>query len=181
MGFFDKIANAVNKANKTVKKIKTPKPPKQKKEKKVKGGYAAAPQTPAPAAANSYAPAPDYAVRREEEKKKLREELCNEVRDILKTEYSQYELQENVNLQSVYPAQEFGGPIDFALLYNGSVVGVVMIIDRGKKYTKQIHGVELACNATGARYANFYVGFNHPEYFPYSRELAVAYLKKRFG
>jgi hypothetical protein len=109
----------------------------------------------------------------------MRADLVKNLHEMFASEYPKYEVKENVDVKAVDPAQEFGGPIDFALYNHGKFVGAVMLLDKGKKRTKRIHGVELACKKTGAGYANFYTDWNDAEYFPFSRPHAVAYLKKQ--
>lgn len=99
-------------------------------------------------------------------------DLRADVRSILQTEFKHLEMKENYAVNYIDPSQTFGGPADFALLRNGRVIAVVMIIEKGKFRTKRVQGVELACKKTGVRFANLYT------HFSFSREHAVAYIRK---
>jgi hypothetical protein len=101
--------------------------------------------------------------------------LRGDLREILATEFAQFQVQENVAVAAIDASAQFGGPIDFVLINGGAAVLAIMVIEQGKKRTKRVHGVELACTNTGVAFANFYT------HFGFDRALAVAYIRKFVG
>jgi hypothetical protein len=110
----------------------------------------------------------------------LRAELKDKLFEILTSEYSGYELRENIDIKTIDPSQNYGGPIDFALFSGGKVVGAIMVIDGNTNRTQAVRAVQDACARAGAGFANFYTYWNC-DYFPYKREYAVAYLKRQIA
>jgi len=97
--------------------------------------------------------------------------LDDDIRDVLKTHFSQYMVNENVPVKDIDKKQKFGGPVDFALYQKGKIVAVIMLI-RETKRTKRYWGVELACKAKGIKLMNFY----YLQWF--TPEGAVKYMSK---
>ena len=80
--------------------------------------------------------------------------LTQDLRDVFMSYLPGFEIFENIAVTEIDSAAEFGGPIDFVLVKDGAVKGVVMIITN--KRNKRFWGVEKACVAKGIPLMNFY-------------------------
>jgi len=82
-------------------------------------------------------------------------DLAGDIREVLRINFSQYAVNENVPVTAIDPGQDFGGPIDFALVLGGRIVAVIMLVQNTKR-NKRFWGVEKACTAKGVKLLNFY-------------------------
>ncbi|MCL2556527.1 MAG: hypothetical protein FWE03_05910 [Firmicutes bacterium] len=99
-------------------------------------------------------------------------DLRSEVRSIFNIEFSMYQVQENVEITQIDPSANFGGPIDFAVYNNGRLVAILMLLNQKGKRNKRIYGAMLAAQKNGIPFLNLYV------HFPYSRQHAIAYIRR---
>ena len=81
-------------------------------------------------------------------------DLKGDVRKVLAESFSQYQIREDVPVAELSPDQDFGGPIDFAVIAGGKIVAVIMLIK--DKHCKRFWGVEQAAQKTGTQLLNFY-------------------------
>ena|GEM_PF-2902317 len=100
------------------------------------------------------------------------QDLRAEVRSILNVEFSSYQVQENVDINTIDPSASFGGPVDFAIYNGGKLVAILMLLNQKGKRNKRVYGAILAAQKNGVPYLNLYI------HFPYSRPHAIAYIKR---
>jgi len=100
-------------------------------------------------------------------------DLVSDIREILKTDFSQYEIKEQVGAKEICDQAQFGGPADFVLIKGGKAAAVVMLIPQNKFRTKRVWGVEMSCNSVNIPFIKFYY------HFPFSREHASRHIAKK--
>ncbi|MCL2846967.1 MAG: hypothetical protein FWE38_04730 [Firmicutes bacterium] len=98
-------------------------------------------------------------------------DLMADIRDILRTEFADLTVTENVAAGQLDPAQTFG-IADFVLARGGQTVAAIVLIPKNKDKTKRIWGVERAAAARGFNLVKLYY------HFPFSREHVVARIRK---
>jgi len=101
--------------------------------------------------------------------------LAADVMSILQTEFSRYEIATNVSVQTLVPEAQYGGPIDFTLSQNGKIVAVIVLIPKGKFYTKRIWGVEKTCVHLGIPMLRLYY------HFGFDRAKVVSYIGRNLS
>jgi len=98
-------------------------------------------------------------------------DLAGEIRGILRNEFSQFGVRENVAAGQIDGRQTFGAA-DFVLTRGDRVAAAVMLIEKNKFRTKRVWGVEMACKALRIPFITFYF------HFPFSREHAIKRIAK---